>query len=129
MRPEFFTGRGGKYNAIPDITWFDEKGGIPDWDKTGSCLALRIDGTKADIQADRDDNDFYIMLNSGVKPVNFTLCDAPKGKFWALTVDTALPSPEDILLPGHEKPFTAYNQYQVKDRSVVIFISKHTGFI
>jgi glycogen operon protein len=129
MRPEFFTGRGGKYNAIPDITWFNERGGIPDWDKTGSCLALRIDGTKAGIQADRDDNDFYIMLNSGLQPVNFTLCDAPKGKFWALAVDTALPPPEDILLPGHEKPYPADKQYFVKERSVVIFISKQTGFI
>jgi glycogen operon protein len=129
MRPEFFTGRGGKYNAIPDITWFNEKGEIPDWDKTGSCLALRIDGTKADVQADRDDNDFFIMLNSGLKPVNFTICAAPKGKLWALTVDTAIPSPDDILLPGREKPYPADNHYMVKDRSIVIFISKQTGFI
>jgi glycogen operon protein len=129
MRPEFFTGRGGKYNAIPDITWFNEGGEIPDWDKIGSCLALRIDGTKADVEADRDDNDFYIMLNSGVNPVNFTICDAPKGKFWALAVDTALPSPDDIMLPGHEKPYPADDKYPVKDRSMVIFISKQTGFI
>jgi glycogen operon protein len=129
MRPEFFTGRGGKYNAIPDITWFNENGEIPDWDKIGACLALRIDGTKAGIQADRDDNDFYIMLNSGIKQVNFTVRNAPKGKFWALAVDTALPSPDDILLPGQEKPFPADNKYPVKDRSMVIFISKQTGFI
>ncbi|MDR0388274.1 MAG: glycogen debranching protein GlgX [Treponema sp.] len=129
MRPEFFTGREGKYNAIPDITWFTEAGEMPNWDKTGSCLALRIDGTKADVQADRDDNDFYIMLNSGIKPVMFTICDAPKGKFWALAVDTALPPPEDIMLPGHEKPYPADTSYLVKDRSMVIFISKQTGFI
>jgi glycogen operon protein len=129
MRPEFFTGRGGKYNALPDITWFNENGEIPDWDKVGACLALRIDGTKTDIQSDRDDNDFYIMLNSELNPVNFTFCNAPKGKFWALAVDTALPSPDDILLPGQEKPFLTENQYLVKDRSIVIFISKQTGFI
>jgi glycogen operon protein len=129
MRPEFFTGRGGKFNATPDITWFDEAGAIPDWDKIGACLALRIDGTKADTLADQDDNDFFIMLNSSPKPVKFTICDPPRGKFWALTVDTALPSPEDILLPGHEKSFTMDDTYLVKDRSIAIFISKQTGFI
>jgi glycogen operon protein len=129
MRPEFFTGRGGTYSASPDIVWFNEKGEIPDWEKVDACLALRIDGTKADTQADRDDNDFYIMMNSGLRPVNFTICDAPKGKFWALAVDTALPSPDDILLPGHEKPCLTETEYLVRDRSTVVFISKQTGFI
>ncbi|MDR2247004.1 MAG: glycogen debranching protein GlgX [Treponema sp.] len=129
MRPEFFTGGGGKYNAIPDISWFNEKGDAPDWDKVDACLALRIDGTKADVLADRDDNDFYIMVNAELKPVSFTICNAPKGKFWALTVDTALPSPNDILLPGHEKPYVTESSYLVNERSIVIFISKQTGFI
>jgi glycogen operon protein len=129
MRPEFFTGRGGRYNAIPDITWFDEAGGTPDWNKTGSCLALRVDGSKADIQADRDDNDFFIMFNSGQNPVNFAVCGPPAGKYWVRAVDTALPSPDDILLPGQEKPFVTEEEYRVKDRSIVIFISRQAGFI
>ena len=29
LRPEFFTGKDGNYNALPDITWFDEKGDSP----------------------------------------------------------------------------------------------------
>jgi glycogen operon protein len=129
MRPEFYSGRGGKYNAIPDIAWFDEAGEIPDWDKIDSCLALRIDGSKADILADRDDNDFFIMFNSSQKPVRFVIRDAPRGKYWALVVDTALPSPEDILPPGREKPFVTDNKYLVKDRSIVIFISRKKGYI
>jgi len=71
MRPEFFTGRDGKYNAIPDISWFDENGDTPDWDEIGQCLAFRMDGSHADILADRDDNDFFIMFNGSEKALNF----------------------------------------------------------
>ncbi|MDR1466705.1 MAG: glycogen debranching protein GlgX, partial [Treponema sp.] len=47
MRPEFFTGANGKYNAPPDITWFDEKGQTPKWDEIEGYLAFRLDGSKA----------------------------------------------------------------------------------
>jgi glycogen operon protein len=124
MRPEFYTGRDGNYNAIPDISWFDENGDSPAWDKLGRCLALRMDGSKADILADKDDNDFFIMFNSGLDPVVFRLAKAPAKKVWVRAVDTGVNSPEDILLPGFEKPLAFQTRYKVKARSLVILISK-----
>jgi glycogen operon protein len=124
MRPEFYTGRDGSYNAIPDIMWFDEEGKTPVWDKLGPCLALRMDGSKAEILNDKDDNDFFIMFNSGLDPAVFRLVNAPEKKIWVRAVDTSLNSPEDIRLPGHEKPLAAQNRYEVKARSVVILISR-----
>jgi len=123
MRPEFYTGRDGSYNAIPDITWFDEKGNTPDWDKIGYCMALRVDGSKADILADRDDNDFFMMFNAGNKRVSFSVCDPLEGKYWVRAVDTALPSPEDVLVPGTEKALENTARYTVQARSMVILIS------
>ena len=124
MRPEFYTGREGNYNAIPDISWFNEKGGTLDWEKTGQCLALRMDGSKADILADQDDNDFFIMFNGGVKPANFKVCESLEGKQWFRAVDTGLPSPEDILPPGNEKPLDSSGFYRLRERSMAILISK-----
>jgi glycogen operon protein len=137
MRPEFYTGRDGSYNAIPDITWFDETGNPPVWEKIDGSLALRIDGSKADIRADRDDNDFFIMFNSRDKQTIFTVCEPPEGKLWFRAVDTGFPSPDDILSPGCEWPLPAVNgpaggnrgkflpdQYPVKNKSMVILISK-----
>ncbi|MCL2880104.1 MAG: glycogen debranching protein GlgX, partial [Treponema sp.] len=102
MRPEFYTGSDGNYNAIPDISWFTESGETPDWDKIGPCLAFRMDGSKADILADRDDNDFFIMFNGVSKAVDFKICEPLDGKKWVRVVDTGLPSPNDILTPGNE---------------------------
>jgi glycogen operon protein len=125
MRPEFYTGRDGNYNGIPDISWFDEKGDAPDWEKMETCLALRMDGSRADVFADRDDNDFFIMFNGGEKPCVFGICEAPEGKVWVRVVDTGLPSPEDICPLGQVRPLSDPETYLVKERSVVILLSKY----
>jgi glycogen operon protein len=124
MRPEFYTGRDGNYNAIPDISWFDENGYTPNWDKLNTCLALRMDGSKADILADQDDNDFFIMFNAGEKQVLFSVCDALEGKIWVRAADTSLPAPQDILVPGREQALQHPDRYLVKARSMVLLISK-----
>ena len=124
MRPEFFTGRGGTYKAIPDISWFNEKRNITDWDNTGYYLALRLLGSKADTLADRDDNDFYIMLNANVEVQSFVLAEPPIKKEWFRAVDTGLSSPNDILTPGKEERLSSQRSYSVKARSIVILISK-----
>jgi len=124
MRPEFFTGRGGAYKAIPDITWFDENGVIPDWEKIGPYLALRLMGSKADTMADRDDNDFYIMFNQSIDVKIFSIAEPPIKKEWYRAVDTGIASPNDILLPGSEERLVTQRSYPVKARSTVILISK-----
>jgi len=124
MRPEFYSGRGGSYNAIPDISWYDEKGPVPNWDKIGSYLALRIDGSKAETLADRDDNDFYIMFNPSLDIQPFAIAESRHKKEWFRLVDTGLLSPNDILSPGCEKQIPSQNTYPVKARSIVILISK-----
>jgi glycogen operon protein len=124
MRPEFYTGIDGNYNAIPDICWFDENGDTPDWDDIGPCLSLRMDGTKADVLADKDDNDFFIMFNGSDKAVEFNVCEPLDGKKWLRTVDTSLPSPNDIMTPGNEAVLPDPTVYFVKERSMVILISR-----
>jgi len=124
MRPEFFTGKGGAYKGIPDISWFNEKGAPIDWEKIDYCLALRLLGTKADTLADRDDNDFYIMFNANSDPHTFTVADPPPKKKWYRAVDTGQSSPSDILLPGTEEILIYQNSYSIKARSTVILISK-----
>ena len=127
MRPEFYTGRGGNYNGIPDISWYDETGSTPDWDKIGYYLALQLDGSRADILADRDDNDFFIMFNADNDSKAFILPLPHPKKEWFRVVDTGLSSPNDILLPGSEKTLPSQHMYPVKARSIVILLSKETA--
>ncbi|MCL1993244.1 MAG: glycogen debranching protein GlgX [Spirochaetes bacterium] len=127
MRSEFFTGKSGVYDAIPDISWFDEKGRTIDWENPGSLLAMRVEGTNAAKMEDRDGNDFYIMFNASTDVSNFRIAEAPGKKAWLRAVDTSLISPNDILIPGEEKALTSPRSYKVKARSMVILISKELG--
>lgn len=124
MRPEFFSGRDGQYNAIPDITWFNEQGLPPDWSRGENYIALRLDGSKADVIADRDDNDFFIMFNASPCDITFHVCSAPRNKKWYRAVDTSYPSPVDILESGKEEYLKNQNVYVVPSKSVAVLLSK-----
>ncbi|MDR2716457.1 MAG: glycogen debranching protein GlgX [Treponema sp.] len=126
MRPEFYTGREGDYSATPDISWYNEKGANPDWERTNSSLALQVNGSRADTALDKDNNDFYIMFNAGTDPVIFSIppTASPGHKRWFRAVDTGMSSPKDILPAGSEESLDLPYKYIVKARSVVILISK-----
>ena len=124
MRPEFYTGHEGNYNAIPDISWYNEKGISPDWDRIGYGLALQINGRRADVMRDKDDSDFFIMFNAGLDPMIFTVPAVHNRKNWFRAVDTSLISPHDIASAGSEEPLAQPYKYKVKARSMVILISK-----
>ena len=124
LRPEFFTGKDYSYNAIPDISWSDEIGKPMDWSSPRNLLAVRIDGSKAEIRADRDDNDFYIMFNSTTRERNFTVCDPTAGRRWYRAVDTALDPPQDIVEPGAEAPLSDPSCYVVRARSIVVLLAR-----
>jgi len=123
-RPEFFTGQDADFNASPDITWFDEKGTNPDWAKIEHRLAARIDGSKAEISADRDDCDFYLMFNASEEPVTFSVKPAPMARRWYRVIDTALPAPEDILGPGSEALLAPQGRYALAPRSMAVLLAR-----
>jgi isoamylase len=123
-RPEFYSGEDRSRNSIPDITWFDEKGKEMQWKNSDRLLAYRLDGSKAEIDADRDDNDFFLIFSALEQDQEFVICAPPSGKSWYLAMDTGLNCPEDFLIPGHERLLPVQNRYTVKARSGVVLISK-----
>ncbi len=122
LRPEFYTGHDTDFNRMPDITWFSETGHVVDWARVGRTLSLRIDGSRAEIKADRDDNDFFLVLNGAAHRVNVVLCAPPAGKRWYRVIDTARSHPEDFLPAGADEPDDS--SYSCAGRSFVLFLSR-----
>ena len=87
-------------------------------------IAWRLDGSHADILADRDDNDFYVICNAWPEARRFTIHPAPYGKLWARAIDTALPSPLDIASPGTEEIVSPQGSLLLAARSLVLLMSK-----
>jgi len=123
-RPEFFTGQDADFNSTPDITWYDEKGESPDWATIDARIAARIDGSKAEILADRDDNDFYLIFNAKEESAVFKVAPAPLARRWHRVVDSSLPSPEDFCEQGFEPILVPKEEYALAPRSFVLLISR-----
>lgn len=122
-RPEFYLGKDSTFNAIPDITWYDRDGNLADWDKMVHCLAYRLDGTEAEINADKDDNDFYLMFNASMSDHVFNICSPPVGTSWYRAIDTAMEGEEDIPIFGNEVYLENQEEYVVGAKSVVVLLS------
>jgi len=123
-RPEFFTGKDANFNSLPDIAWFAPDGSEPDWHAMESAISVRLDGSRADIVADRDDNDFFIMFNATDKAINFKIPAPQAGWAWHRSVDTFLPSPEDIAAPGSEIPVNHRQRYHLEAKSLALLLAR-----
>ncbi|MCX7025213.1 MAG: glycogen debranching protein GlgX [Spirochaetes bacterium] len=122
-RPEFFTGGDASFNALPDVAWFAPDGTTPDWARLEQTIGMRIDGSKADIIADRDDNDFFIIFNASTEPVRFAICPPPDHARWCRVVDTNLPSPRDIVERGEEEILMHQDSFIAAPFSLVVLLS------
>ena len=123
-RPEFYTGKDANYNAIPDISWYDPSGKAPDWARIDRTIAARIDGSRADIVADRDDNDFFMMFNASESPITFHICAPPPNHRWYVSLDTSLHSPDDMREPGGETILIPQGTYRLAPRSMALLLAK-----
>ena len=124
MRPEFFLGGDLSYNSLPDITWFDETGKVPDWSKINHFIAFRLDGSKADIFSDIDDNDFYLMFNSSTHDITVTIPPSIGNKKWYRVIDTSIEEPNDFLPSGEEEFLPNQSKYILPARSAAVFLSR-----
>ena len=124
LRPEFYTGRDANYNAMPDIAWFNEKGKAPDWSNLKGILALRIDGSEAGTDKDRDENDFYMVFNATDADGFFHVGTPRENSSWYVLIDTAKKPPEDFRDYGEEELLRPQNRLAVGAHSFVLLISR-----
>ena len=98
-----------------DVRWFGT-GPEVDMSQGSRHLAFYLDG------ASEQDDDLYVMINSGTSPRTFTIQEGEPHE-WQRVVDTSRSSPHDIRLPGSEISIRT-SEFPVKSRSVVVLIRK-----
>jgi glycogen operon protein len=94
-----------------DVTWYGVQGPV-DFSSQSHAFAYHLKG------ASQADDDLYVMINSDWQELTFAIQEVAPSQ-WLRAVDTAQPSPQDILEPGLEQPL-ADNQYEVAPRSIVV---------
>lgn len=124
QRPEFYTGLDISNNTLADITWYTYTGHEMNWNEEHKCLAFKLDGSRKEIAAEIDDNDFYVMLNSTDNEMQFQFTTAPIGKKWVVKIDTAKKSPFDIYDIREFGTLEVQTNYSVAPKSLVLLQSR-----
>ncbi|HLF77408.1 MAG TPA: isoamylase [Dehalococcoidia bacterium] len=94
-----------------DVTWYGVEGAV-DYSPHSRALAYHLRG------ASQEDDDLYVMINSYWQKLIFKV-QATAPTQWLRVVDTARPSPQDVLERGQEELMTDQH-YEVGPRSVVV---------
>ena len=117
IRSRFFTGQPESSRGIPDITWHGLQLNEPLWgNNEAQVLAFTIAGSTS------TEEDLHIVLNMSEQVIGIQLPDIPQRQ-WHLAIDTAAPSPDDIIDRARQRAVERYIQ-QVHARSVVVFESQ-----
>jgi glycogen operon protein len=112
-RPRFLTGRPAPGAALPDIVWHGERLHHPPWhDGTARLLAFTLAGTSA------GEKPLHVILNMSDEPRTVGVPQI-EGCQWRLALDTALPSPQDIVTPERQN-VAARTEYVAQSHSVVV---------
>jgi isoamylase len=96
-----------------DVRWYGVGPSVDMGDDSHS-LAYALRG------ASQGDRDLYVMINAYHEPLTFTVQEGRPGD-WERVIDTALPSPDDIVHPRPGPVFPA-SDYRVQARSVVVLV-------
>jgi glycogen operon protein len=100
-----------------DVRWYGVRGGA-DWSEGSRHLAYCLHG------ASQKDVDLYVMVNGSAEARGFAIQEGAAGS-WRRVVDTALPSPEDIVDEA-TAPVVEGRTYRLEPRSVVVLVSGAT---
>ncbi len=113
-RSRFFTGQPASSRGIPDIAWHGLHLNEPLWgNHDAQVLAFTIAGNTA------TEEDLHIVLNMSEQDIEVQLPDIPLRR-WHLAIDTAAPSPDDIIERTRQRAVDG-NIQPVHARSVVVF--------
>jgi len=96
-----------------DVQWYG-LGRHVDWGSESHELAYCLRG------ASQDDRDLYVMINAGPEDLTFKVQEGTPAD-WRRVVDTAQPSPADILA-DEDAAAIASRRYVVRARSVVVLV-------
>ena len=66
-------------------------------------------------------------MNAWAEPLDFKIPAAPSGRPWRRVVDTALPSPDDIVADDEGPRISVLQVYRVQAHSMIILVSEAGG--
>ncbi len=119
-RHTFFRDRFGTPNLGPELIWHGLEPFRPDFRYMARTLAFSLDGRQSGRETDCD---FYVAMNAWQERLPFRVPPSPTGRPWRRVIDTALPSPNDLVAEETAPTFVFDSILPVDAFSLVVLIS------
>jgi glycogen operon protein len=120
-RRTFFKGTPQGPGQRSDIQWHGVEPQKPDFSGFSRIVAFTLDGTQTGREPDRD---FYVVCNAWRESLVFRIPASPTGRPWRRVIDTALPSPQDIVELDEGPVVDPRTAYHVSPHSMLVLISE-----
>ncbi|HPS57813.1 MAG TPA: glycogen debranching protein GlgX [Spirochaetota bacterium] len=119
IMPRFYTGEKCNGSECADISWHGTGADDPGWDRDDGCLAAMINGNFGKHGSYDGDCDFYMMFNTSSVDQSFSLPEAPSGREWRVSINTAEIEGRNIFTEN-DGPQAGSGAITVKSRSVIV---------
>jgi isoamylase len=117
MQTRFLTGKKSVNKGMADVTWHGARLRDPQWENRDTqILGFTLSATAP------GEEDVHVVMNMSADSV-FAELPSVEGRQWFRAVDTAQPSPADIVEPKTQFLLNE-DKYFVNQRSVVVFESR-----
>jgi glycogen operon protein len=120
-RRSFFHGSGLHGDQEPDVIWHGVEPNCPDFSPHSRTLAFALNGARTEREPDCDS---YIACNGWSGPLRFRIPRSPSGRPWRRLVDTARPSPQDIIAEEEAERVAVDTSYEVAPFALVLLVSE-----
>ncbi|MEM3342454.1 MAG: alpha-amylase family glycosyl hydrolase, partial [Thermoplasmata archaeon] len=128
MRRKFFLGQDLNGNGYPDIRWYNNDLGQPDWNNYNlRTISFLIDG--AEEPSPLGEYLLFIILNSDIYLQRVHLPPLSGGMRWYRVIDTSLPENVAFLPEGKEIVINPAVYYLANPFSIVVLKGKHEGLM
>ncbi|MEW6530237.1 MAG: glycogen debranching protein GlgX [Thermodesulfobacteriota bacterium] len=117
MHKRFLTGKKAEKTGMADVTWHGARLHHPLWeDRDAQVLGFTLAAVAP------GEEDIHVIMNMSANAIEIEL-PVLQRQMWFRAVDTAQPSPTDIIEPKNQVPIDE-DKYFVSQRSVVVFESR-----
>ena len=121
-KKQFYSGKDGDKDTVPDILWFDQNLHTPLWhDPDQKILCYQIDGSE--VASELGNYHLFFILNGGGGKCMVSIPRNP-GMKWYRIVDTSLRPGSDFFRPGKEKVLRNQHTYNTQAHSIVVLLGK-----
>jgi len=114
-RKQYYWGEKDRHGCS-EIVWHGVRLQKPDWGHESHSFAFTLSGFDHDV-------DMHLMISAYTEPLCFDLPSPQTGHGWCRSIDTSLPSPNDIADEGQETEIQE-ESYELSPRSVAVLVAK-----